>query len=225
MNNLSPENTIILACGNLRFHLDAAQEKMNTSFPIIELDTSYHSNPELMRSKIIETINMLPSSVNTILVCMGYCGGSWKDIKCDKTVIIPRLDDCVTLLLTTDNEWHPNLKKTGCLYLKDSNDNTLSISNIKKHLIETMGEKRGQKMFDLWFDSYHTVSIIDTGIYDCHSKEYVESANENAALIHSKVEYIKGSNLILEKLVSGNWDEQFMILQPGEIMTELDLLS
>ena len=35
-------------------------------------------------------------------------------------------------------------------------------------------------------------------------------------MIHSKLGYVPGSNILLEKLVSGRWDEQFVILEPGE---------
>ena len=38
--------TIILACRNLKLHLEKAQESMDTKIPVIELDTSLHKEPE-----------------------------------------------------------------------------------------------------------------------------------------------------------------------------------
>ena len=35
-------------------------------------------------------------------------------------------------------------------------------------------------------------------------------------------QYVPGSNIILEKLVSGKWDDQFLIIEKGGVMTEED---
>ena len=39
-------NTAIIVCSTLTNHVKAAQKKMNTNYPIIELDNSKHSRPE-----------------------------------------------------------------------------------------------------------------------------------------------------------------------------------
>ena len=51
---------------------------------------------------------------------------------------------------------------------------------------------------------------MDTGVYDCYSKEYVERAKRESAIINVPYQYVPGSNIILEKLVSGKWDDQFL---------------
>ena len=43
-----------------------------------------------------------------------------------------------------------------------------------------------------------------------------ERKQENADLIRCILDYVPGSNRILEKLVSGKWDEQFVIFEKGE---------
>lgn len=45
---------------------------------------------------------------------------------------------------------------------------------------------------------------------------------KNADLIRCSLGYVEGSDRILEKLVSGRWDEQFVVLEPGQEMTEQD---
>ena len=62
---------------------------------------------------------------------------------------------------------------------------------------------------------YTDADIIDTGVYDCYSEAYVEQAQINADLIRCSLNYVQGSNIILEKLVSGNWDAQFVVAEPG----------
>lgn len=50
-------------------------------------------------------------------------------------------------------------------------------------------------------------------------------AQENADLIRCTLDYVPGSNLLLEKLVSGQWDSQFRIFTPGMKITEKNFYS
>ena len=63
--------------------------------------------------------------------------------------------------------------------------------------------KEEPKSYEVWFDAYKSVDIVDTGVYDCYSKEYVERAKREFAIINVPYQYVPGSNIILEKLVSG----------------------
>lgn len=215
-------NTVILACSFLEQYIDAAQEKMKTNFPVIALDNSLHVYPKKMREKIIETINALSDEVDTILVAMGYCGKSWEAIPHKQRIIIPRMDDCVTLLLHTDDIRHANLKKPGHFYLCNNESSRFSILSLREELCEKYGEKKGMRVFRLWFDSYTDIDVIENGICDCHADDFVEMARKSAELVESKLNYVLGSNLILEKLVSERWDEQFLIVEPERLLEDRD---
>ena len=85
----------------------------------------------------------------------------------------------------------------------------------KKNLCSQYGDSEGSFVFRTWFGSYTNADIIDTGAYDCHSEAYMLEAMENADLMEATLDYVPGSNLILEKLVSGRWDQQFLVIEPG----------
>ena len=101
---------IILTCSYLKEYVDAAQEKMNTFFPVTEVDRKYHEFPHKMREQLIYTLSEISCEVDTILVAMGFCGGSWEAVVSDRTIVIPKVDDCITLLLHTDDHWAANKK-------------------------------------------------------------------------------------------------------------------
>lgn len=210
-------STIILSCGNLLHHVDAAQKKMKTNYKVVELDTRLHEFPEKMRRIISETLDGLNDSVDTVLMAMGLCGGSVSDFPLPRRLVIPRVDDCITLLLHIDETWSPNLKSPGHLYLTDTIDDLMSTENILKSLTEKYGNK-GKRIFDLWFKDYCSVDIIDTGVYDCRCDRYMDHAKRNAELIHCPLTHVPGSNILLEKLVSGRWDHQFLIGEKGQIL-------
>ena len=83
----------------------------------IKLNRQYHIEPSKMKEDILQTLSSLPSDVDTVLVAMGFCGGSWQDVFCSKTLVIPRVADCVALTLTTPEQYAPNPKEPGHMYL------------------------------------------------------------------------------------------------------------
>ena len=219
---LHPEHTVILSCSSLLLHVEAAQTKMHTRFPVVELDRRFHAEPRQMRSRILEVLDTLPASYETVLAAMGYCGGSWNHIPLSRRVVVPKVDDCITLLLHMDDTPHGNLKKAGHIYFRDCDTGAYSIESMKEEICRTYGMEFGTSIFGSWFQNYTNADIIDTGVYDCYSEEYVTEAQRNADLIRCSLGYVEGSNRILEKLVSGQWDAQFVVLESGQEMTEQD---
>ena len=108
------------------------------------------------------------------------------------------------------------------MYLTDNRDDEMTIPGILSNMLEKYGEKRGRKLFQVYFDAYQQVSVIDTGAYDSYSPEMVAYAEHSADLIGATVDHVPGSNRVLQKLVTGDWDDQFLVLEPGETMAEED---
>lgn len=213
-------NAAILACSSLDQYVDAAQKKMKTNYPVVIIDRKYHEEPKRMREKLMEAIKELEA--DTILVAMGFCGGSWEAIPTEKRVVIPRVDDCITLLLHTDDRWYPNLKKEGHMYIRDTDMGEYSLEAMQRRLCEQYGGMYGSMIFNSMFANYTNVDMIDTGVYDCYAEDYVIEAQRNADLIRGVLDYVEGSNLILEKLVSGQWDQQFLVAEPGQMFSVKD---
>ena len=110
-------NAVILACTTLADYVRAAQQTCRTAYPVVLLDRNYHVEPAKMREHILATIDTLPADVDTVLVAMGFCGGSWQDVTCPKKLVIPRVDDCVSLVMTTTDTVNPNTKQMGHMRL------------------------------------------------------------------------------------------------------------
>jgi len=65
---------------------------------------------------------------------------------------------------------------------------------------------------------------VDTGAYDLSA--YRDRARANATFLGVAYEEIKGSLAFFEKMVKGQWDkDEFIILQPGEEITQMMFLS
>lgn len=213
-------NAVILACSTLRDYVAAAQRACGTDFPVVYLDRSDHIEPERMRAQILRALDGLPEAFDTVLVAMGFCGGSWQDVSCSKRLIIPRVDDCVSLVLTATGEVNPCAKQMGHMYVFGGESGGFSIGGIYESLIAKHGPAEGQRRFDELFAGYRNVDIVDTGVYDCYDPDFVETVQADADRIRADLDYVPGGNLLLEKLLSGRWDGQFFIAEPGTSVTQ-----
>ena len=206
---------IILACSSLVKDIAAAQQKMRTNYPLLCVNRKYHANPAKMRQQLIQALASLEPQVDTVLVAMGFCGGSWADIVTDRRIVIPCVDDCITLLLHTDNKRCVNLKQPGHFYFREPDAGRVSLEAMQQGLCDRVGEKRGKALLQQWFQNYTHIDIIDTGTYDSYAPAHLAQIAKDAELVGCQVEHVAGSNLLLEKLVSGRWDEQFLVIEPG----------
>ena len=214
------DSTCIVCCDSLLSHLEAAQVTMGTKYPIYTLDRALHSQPKNMRQSLQDVLNALPESITTVLIAMGYCGGSLDNICTRQQLVIPNLDDCITMLLTKTDAQEGNLKQRGHMYFRDSECGGVNVQRMLDNLRQEYGMERGTGIFGMWFADYTHADIIDTGVFDCYEESYVESIQKQADLIRCELDYVEGSNRILEKLVSGQWDEQFLIVPPGTVLTK-----
>ena len=81
------------------------------------------------------------------------------------------------------------------------------------------------RLLSVLFENYTHVDIINTGVYDCYSEEFMEKAMENAKVIDCQLSHVEGSNYLLEKLVSGIWDHQFLVVEPGKLLNSNDFVN
>ena len=227
--------TVILACSSLVPYVDEAQRRMDTSYPVVTVDRALHMEPADMKSAIAEKIAALcqnsaqpsdrplqaqggPADL-TILVAMGFCGGTWDHVSFPCRVVIPRVDDCISLLLTCTDGYCPNRKEPGHLYLYESDPADFSALKLLRDGGAADPDLKNMSRADLfryWFSGYHAMNIIDTGLNPCYEVPYVEAAQKEADVINADLGYAQGSIHLLEKLVSGRWDDQFLVLEPGK---------
>ena len=217
-------STVILCCETLEDYVDAAQKACGTGYDVILLDREYHAEPKDMKNYIVSVLNGLPDEADTVLFAMGLCGGSLDGITCKKRTVIPRVDDCVTLVMTTSDEFKASTKEPGHMYLFGDGLNGFSIRSIYEKLLSDYDEETAQIVFDMYFENYRYLDVIETGIYDSRAPEFTASAREDAERIGAELGYVPGGNLLLEKLVSGRWDGQFVVKEPGEIIKQDDFV-
>lgn len=112
------------------------------------------------------------------------------------------------------------MKGTGSYVPVGNEKNGFSVQTIYESLLKEYDKEMADIVFNMYFEHYHHLDIIDNGLYDCYNLDYVERAQADADKIHAELDFVPGSNILLEKLVSGHWDNQFFIVQPNVTITQ-----
>ena len=220
-----PQNTVILACSSLTEYVEEAQRRCGTDLPVIYMNRLYHRDPKEMQTHILDALaEKLPADTETVLVTMGFCGGSWDNVSAPCRLVLPRIDDCVSLLLQTGDAPVSDLKQPGHLYVRAKDPKDESFRGIFERLTQEIDEETKARYHKDWQDLYSHLDIIDTGINGCHAPAYRETVQADADWLDAELAYVPGGTHLIEKLLRGSWDEQFLVLEPGCAVQKEEML-
>ena len=91
-----------------------------------------------------------------------------------------------------------------------------------KRLCQQCPRWKADACYSRWFANHSQLDIVDTGVFDCHSEAYVGDAQECADALHCCLGYVSGSNSLLERLIGGQWEDGFLVANPGQIIGHKD---
>ncbi len=201
---------IIISCAMLMDEVNYVCKGLEIYPEIIWMKRAMHKAPHLLNQSLQQIIDE-NQNVDNILLTYGLCGNSTPGIVSKNTrLIIPRFHDCIHQLLYRQ-------KICGHYYL--TRGWTLDREEIyqqSKLILSRYGEADGKEILERIYDGYTDIDVIDTSAYVTNS--VVSHAEKFAEILNRKVNKIPGSTEVLYKLFTGNWDSDFIVLEPGEVL-------
>ena len=187
------------------------------------LDFGLHVNPKRLQSALQENIDASAKSFNTILLGYGLCSQAVVGIRANNcTLVVPKVDDCIAIFLGSDKAYKKQYRaEPGTYYLTkgwiEVGDSPFSEY---ERTVEKYGEEKARYLMSRILNNYTRLALINTGQFELERyREYCRHAAERFGL---RFEEIPGSSILIQKLLNGPWDEEFVVAQPGETITYLD---
>lgn len=198
-------------------------------------DKSAHEKPELLRDSIQ---SMIDRSVNydAVLLGFGLCGNALNGIKAGSCrLVMPRAHDCCTLFLGSKNRFNELFEgresmpwgSTGYCekdgdYLRTSDTGTvIGYDRTYEQYVEEYGEDNAKFIWESLHPERESKDVLFIKIPETYEhsvyREFEKEMTGNGKVI--SMEY--GSMTIIEKLLSGNWDKDFLIVEPGKCISAL----
>ena len=89
-------------------------------------------------------------------------------------------------------------------------------------MVEKYGPVRAKQLVDIYLRHYTRLALMDTGQYELD--RYRAHTRATAERFGLRYEEIQGSTALIEKMVTGPWDGEFVVVPPGRSITYADFL-
>ncbi len=184
------------------------------------LDLGLHVNPDKLRATLQERIDASNKEKGTILLGYGLCSRAVVGLR-SKTcsLVVPCTDDCIGIFLGSREAYLKQLKaEPGSYYLTkgwiEAGDNMFGPQN---QIVQRYGKEKAEALIKKMLQNYTRLVFINTGKY--RVEQYREYTERTASRYGLRFEEILGATTLVDKMANGPWDEDFLVIPPGQTIT------
>jgi hypothetical protein len=206
---------VLIACSMLEDEIRHSLCANGIDMPVVWADRGLHECPDKLRAEIQGKINE-HARCQDVLLAFCQCGNGTVGLRSGTSrLVIPKFDDCIRMLLSNTAGAPPQVD-VGCLYYtKGWMSCDSSILKQLQSYYERYGEKKARQIIGLMYKNYHGVRLIDTGAYNVG--DYMGSARQAADILKMNAGVCRGTTRVIDKLLRGEWDDEFCVIPPGQI--------
>lgn len=207
--------TVLLACRIMEQELCGLLQKHQLDYPIVWFPSKLHDRPQELNRQLAQALEAV--SADRVLMTFGQCGGCTDGLVVPvQELIIPRVDDCITLLLGSFRRRQELNSRLKAYYMTDGwVDKQDGGASGFDHIFARYGQARGQQVIDAMYRNYCSLCMIDTGV--CDMAQLTLRCQPIARLTHTTLTSTQGTTAWLEQLLTGPWPEdRFVIRRKGE---------
>ncbi|MBI5965812.1 MAG: DUF1638 domain-containing protein [Chloroflexi bacterium] len=190
------------------------------------LDFGLHLHPDDLKRALQEKINEASQHADVLLLGYGLCSMAVVGLHTTTAhVVIPRVDDCIAIFLGSCNAYKEQAKKEPGTYYLTKGWIEVGDSPFEeyKRLSEKFGELKAGRIIRLMLKNYTRLGFINTGQYEI--ERYREYARKTADKFNLRFEEIDGSPALVKKMVFGPWNEEFLVMKPGQTVKYTDFVK
>ena len=189
------------------------------------LEFGLHLHPEQLKRALQERIDQASLENDVLLLGYGLCSMAVVGLQSRTAcLVIPRVDDCISIFLGSCAAYKAQIgQEPGTYYLTkgwiEAGDTPFEEH---RRLVEKYGEARAKRMTEVMLKNYKRLAFINTGQHAL--ERYRDYARSTARDFNLRFEEIEGSPALVKKMVEGPWDDEFVVIQPGQTIQYTDFV-
>ena len=187
------------------------------------LDFGLHLRPENLKRVLQERIDETSASADVLLLGYGLCSMAVVGLTARSAhLVIPRVDDCIAIFMGSCAAYQAQAKKEPGTYYLTKGWIEAGDTPFQEHTIleEKYGAERAWRMTRLMLKNYTRLAYINTGNYDID--RYRAYARQTAEKFSLRYEELDGTPELVKKMVFGPWDDEFVVVEPGQTVKYTD---
>ena len=206
--------TVILSCPTLGGELKAALAAASSEAVVYFIPRRLHSVPKELHEYLQDMIDHFYNA-DKIVLCVSGCGGGTAGLRAASSkLIVPRTRDCLDILLSGDSLASLERDISGVYFTESWMECTKESEIDLDKLTEKMGREGAEDFLRRLYKTCNKFYIIDTGCYDVRAVEkYVAPLVE---ILSGTMTVLHGEYGILHKIAEGRFDDDFVVVPPGE---------
>jgi hypothetical protein len=196
-----------------------------------------HDDPPDLRSQLQRSIDASPAGYDAIVLGYGLCGGAAAGIEARSVpVVLPRAHDCITLFLGARERYDDQMRDYGPTfwYVTDqlerrdeanfasmgagySGETEEEVEATYAEYVAKYGQDNADYLMEVlgaWRSHYQRGAFIALGVGDDTPGEAI--ARDQAERRGWDFERVEGDLVLVRRLIDGDWDDDVLVLQPGE---------
>lgn len=209
-------------CETLRRETERVVAENRLTLPILYIESGLHEQPAKLRGELQARIDSL-AAFDLLLLSFGQCGNALVGVKAPVTLIFPRVEDCISLLVGSSRK--RQALAAACptyFFTRGWLDGKRNLLNEYTYTIQKYGEARGNELFAEMLRGYARIGVLDTGAFDAAA--VLAEAAPLAAALALRLERLPATTDYLRQLLTGPWPaDRFTTIPPGHTVTEADL--
>jgi hypothetical protein len=208
-----------------RRHVIACATVMEEMLPLLPPDVSYevldfglHLRPGGLKSALQARIDACHAE--TILLGYGLCSMAVVGlISRVSTLVAPKVDDCIAIYLGSRGAYQQQAELELGTYYLTKGWIEVGDSPFEEHqrLVERYGAETADYITGEMLKHYKRVCFINTGGGDL--ERYHAYARRMADRFNLRYEEVDGSPALIQRLIQGPWDKDFVVAPPDKPMT------
>ncbi len=187
--------------------------------PYETLDFGLHLHPSDLRESLQRKIEQTSQDVDVLLLGYGLCSMAVVGLRAtNATLVIPRTDDCIGIFLGSCAAYRAQVEQEPGTYYLTKGWIEVGDSPFEEYhrLVKKYDEAKAERMIHLMLKNYKRLAFINTGQHEI--ERYRIYAYKTAERFGLHFEEIQGSSVLVRKMVFGPWDEEFVVVPPGQIV-------
>ena len=90
---------LLIACKVLEPEIEFCMTQIQHEIDIVWMEQGLHNTPDKLRDELQAQLNAAADSYDAALLGYGLCGNGILGLSCPLPLVVPRLHDCISLLL------------------------------------------------------------------------------------------------------------------------------